>query len=134
MDTLSKKQRSERMARIRGRDTAPERLVRKIVWGLGFRYRLHQRDLPGCPDLVFRPQKKVVFVQGCFWHLHSCPIGRIPKSRRRYWLSKLTGNQRRDKRNFLKLKRLGWKVLAIWECQLENHVRAVNRLRGFLAE
>lgn len=119
MDTLSVAERSEIMSRVRSKDTVPEMLVRKTVFSLGYRYRLHDRTLPGCPDLVFRGRKKVIFVHGCFWHRHSgCPKARVPKSRTDFWLQKLEGNKKRDDKNVRKLRRQGWKVLTIWECQL----------------
>ena len=118
MDTLSVEERSERMARIRGKNTRPELIVRKLVFALGYRYRLHVRDLPGQPDLVFSKRRKVILVHGCFWHLHSpCSIARLPKSKLDFWGPKLEGNKARDKRNRLALGKGGWKVLTIWECQ-----------------
>ena len=102
MDTLSKAQRSERMSRVRGKDTKPELLVRRLVHGMGYRYRLHRRDLPGTPDLVFPGRRKVIFVHGCFWHRHpdpACKLARLPKSRTDFWLPKLEGNRARDIEN-----------------------------------
>ena len=135
MDTLTKEERSERMSRIRGADTKPEMQVRKLVHGMGHRYRLHQRDLPGKPDLVFRTRRKVMFVHGCFWHRHpdpNCPLARLPKSRRDFWLPKLEGNQERDLRNQAVLSKLGWEVLVIWECQLRDMELLKDRVREFL--
>lgn len=135
MDTLTPKQRSERMARVRSKNMRPELLVRKLVFGLGYRYRLHARDLPGCPDLVFRPRRKVIFVHGCFWHRHpnpNCALARLPKSRLDFWKPKLDGNRERDERNNKALQREGWKVLTVWECQLQNVGRVENRIRRFL--
>jgi DNA mismatch endonuclease, patch repair protein len=122
-DTLTAAQRSERMARVKGKDTNPELVIRKLVYGLGYRYRLHVRELPGSPDLVFRKLRKIIFVHGCFWHRHpaaTCKLARLPKSRVSFWRAKLEGNQRRDKTNVRRLRRDGWKVLQIWECQLAN--------------
>lgn len=135
VDTLSPRQRSARMALVRGKDTRPELLVRRLVHGLGYRYRLHARDLPGTPDLVFAGRGKVIFVHGCFWHRHArCSLARLPKSRGEFWLPKLEGNAARDKRSARALKRLGWGVMTIWECQLKNAVRLEARIRRFLDE
>src|SRR5690242_6390833 len=106
-DTLTKLERSERMARIRGRDTGPEWIVRKLVFSLGYRYRLHGKGLPGRPDLVFASRRAVIFVHGCFWHRHgskSCRLARLPKSRLAFWLPKLEGNKARDGRNKRQLR------------------------------
>lgn len=133
VDTLSVEERSERMARIRGKNTRPELIVRKLVFALGYRYRLHVRDLPGQPDLVFSKRRKVILVHGCFWHLHSpCSIARLPKSKLDFWGPKLEGNKARDKRNRLALGKGGWKVLTIWECQLKDTSHLEARIRRFL--
>ena len=133
MDTLSASERSERMRRIRSKDTKPELVVRKLLFSLNFRYRLHQRTLPGIPDIVFPTRKKVIFVHGCFWHPHrGCKISHMPKSRLEYWASKLEGNRKRDKVNHERLKILGWSVLVVRECQLRAIDRLIKRLQGFL--
>jgi DNA mismatch endonuclease (patch repair protein) len=133
MDTLNSAERSARMARVRGKDTKPELLVRRLVHGMGYRYRLHRRDLPGTPDLVFPGRHKVIFVNGCFWHRHTgCALARLPKSRSEFWLPKLTANAERDARNVRELERLGWGVLTIWECQLGDTARLAEKIRGFL--
>jgi DNA mismatch endonuclease (patch repair protein) len=135
VDSLTPKERSEVMARVRSKDSRPELAVRKIVFALGYRYRLHARALPGCPDLVFRPIRKVIFVHGCFWHRHSnCALARMPKSRIDFWTTKLEGNRNRDNRNKRSLAREGWKVLTIWECQLRDASRVAKRIRRFLDE
>lgn len=133
MDTLSPWERSERMALVRGKNTRPELAVRKLVFSLGYRYRLHARDLPGNPDMVFRNRRKVIFIHGCFWHRHAaCALARLPKSRLDFWVPKLEGNKQRDKRNKRVLARDGWKVLTIWECQLSNLGRLEATIRRFL--
>ena len=132
MDTLSPAERSKIMARVRSKHSRPELVVRKIVFALGYRYRLHAGDLPGRPDLVFRKRRKVIFVHGCFWHRHgSCALARLPKSRLDFWIPKLEGNRLRDQRNKRALAKQGWKVLTIWECQLKNGGRLETRIRRF---
>ena len=112
--------RSENMRAIRGKDTKPELEVRRLVHGLGYRFRLHRADLPGKPDLVFSARRKVIFVHGCFWHSHACKSGLIPNSNRDFWLPKLRQNKARDARNIDALAQQGWKVLVIWECELKD--------------
>ena len=133
MDNLSLAERSEIMARVRSKNSRPELQVRKLVFALGYRYRLHAKDLPGHPDLVLRKFRKVVFVHGCFWHRHAgCALARLPKSRLDFWLPKLEGNKKRDEKNKRALLRAGWKVLTIWECQLKGTDLLATRLRRFL--
>jgi len=121
------------MARIRPKDSRPELFVRKLIFALGYRYRLHVKDLPGRPDLVFRKRRKVIFVHGCFWHGHrNCSRARLPKSRREFWVPKLEGNVRRDHRTERALRKDEWKVLTIWECQLKNSGKLETRIRRFL--
>jgi DNA mismatch endonuclease (patch repair protein) len=107
------------MARVLNKDTKPEMYVRRLVFSKGYRYRLHVRALPGTPDLVFPKAKKVIFVHGCFWHRHP-GCGRLPKSKKRFWVTKLEQNRRRDLCNRRKLHRRGWKVLVLWECELSE--------------
>lgn len=133
MDTLTPAERSARMALVCAKDTKPELLVRRLVHGMGYRYRLHRRGLPGTPDLVFPGRGKVIFIHGCFWHRHArCVLARLPKSRSDFWLPKLTANAERDARNVRALRRLGWGVLTIWECQLGDSAKLANRIRRFL--
>ncbi len=133
MDTLSPDERSERMSRVRGKDTKPEMVVRRLVHGLGYRYRLHGRSLPGNPDLVFGKRRKVIFVHGCYWHRHAgCPLCRLPKSKLEFWQPKLEGNKQRDERNQERLRELGWDFLIVWECELKNRDELTNRIRSFL--
>src|SRR5688500_13022290 len=118
MDTLTTAERSRRMSQVRSKDTKPEMAVRRLVYGLGFRYRLHVRSLPGAPDLVFAPLRKIILVNGCFWHRHNrCSRGRSkPTSRAAFWGAKFDSNRRRDARNLRRLKAAGWSVLVVWEC------------------
>lgn len=134
-DTLSARERSKRMGRVRNKDTRPEMLVRSLTHRLGYRFRLHRKDLPGRPDLVFPSRKKVVFVHGCFWHRHplpDCRLARMPKSKLDFWEPKLRGNRERDIENERRLHNLGWSVLTIWECQLGDLDDLQARLQGFL--
>lgn len=118
-DTLSREQRSSIMSRIRSKDTGPELAVRTLVHRMGYRFRIHRRDLPGSPDLVFPSRRKVIFVHGCFWHRHrKCVLSRIPKSRVDFWTAKLNANAERDIANIQTLGRADWKVLVVWECQI----------------
>jgi DNA mismatch endonuclease (patch repair protein) len=133
VDSLSPAERSKIMARVRSKNSRPELFVRKLVFALGYRYRLHAKDLPGHPDIVFRKRRKVIFVHGCFWHRHaSCALARLPKSRLDFWVPKLEGNRERDEKNKSALARRGWKVLTIWECQLKNAERLGARIGRFL--
>lgn len=121
VDSLTPERRSEVMSRIRSTDTKPEMRVRRLAYALGYRYRLHRKDLPGRPDLVFPGRRKVIFVHGCFWHQHlGCPAGRIPKSRPEFWEPKLQKNRQRDAANKRELVVAGWQVLVLWECQLKD--------------
>jgi DNA mismatch endonuclease (patch repair protein) len=132
MDTVTPEKRSEIMRSIRGKDTRPEMIVRRVTHHLGFRYRLHKKDLPGSPDLVFSSRKKVIFVHGCFWHDHRCRVGRHPKTRPAYWAMRFEKNRKRDIRQVRKLRRAGWKVLTVWECELADVSALSKRLRSFL--
>lgn len=133
MDTLNPEQRSERMSRVRGRDTKPELLIRKVLHARGYRYRLHDKKLPGTPDLSFPGRRKAVFVHGCFWHMHEgCPLARMPKSRLEFWRPKLEGNRARDAVKLGQLRALGWDVMVVWECQLRELDKLVTRIETFL--
>lgn len=120
MDHLTAKDRSSLMAKVRGKNTKPEIFVRKLIWSMGFRYRLHVKTLPGTPDIVFRPKKKVIFINGCFWHGHSCRRKPIPSTRSEFWREKIERNQKRDLANVDKLEKSGWAILVIWECELKK--------------
>lgn len=133
MDTLTPRERSERMSRVKSRDTNPERVVRKLVSAMGYRYRLSPTNVPGKPDLTFHGKRKAVFVHGCFWHRHAdCHLARMPKSRVDFWLPKLEGNKERDKRKLTTLRDQGWGTLTIWECELKCPEKVRIRLQRFL--
>lgn len=118
-DILTPEKRSRLMARIRGKNTKPELAVRRMLHAMGLRFRLHRRDLPGNPDIVLPRHGVCIFVHGCFWHLHrNCGQARLPKSRKIWWRKKLEGNSARDKRSAAALRRRGWRVLTVWECQI----------------
>jgi DNA mismatch endonuclease (patch repair protein) len=134
-DTSTPEQRSATMRAVRGKNTGPEWAVRRLVHRLGYRYRLHVRELPGCPDLVFPIRRKVIFVNGCFWHGHACRRGaREPKSNRDYWLPKLRRNKTRDAANRAALTARGWNAMIIWECETSAPDALIPRLREFLGE
>jgi len=131
VDTLSRSQRSERMARVRAQDTKPEMIVRRAAHALGFRFRLHRKNLSGRPDLVFPQYGVAMFVHGCFWHQHDAPgcwRSRVPKSNTHFWVDKLTKNRIRDERNRNNLLALGWRVVILWECELAGKDQLRQRL------
>jgi len=133
VDTISADRRSENMRRIRSKDMKPEMVVRQLVYGMGYRYRLHSPKLPGKPDLVFSRLKKIIEVRGCFWHQHdSCIDSHFPKSRMDYWRPKLQRNQQRDLENIQKLRDLGFRVLVLWECEIAKDKLLAKKLRRFL--
>jgi DNA mismatch endonuclease, patch repair protein len=135
MDKLSAERRSNNMRRIRSVDTKPELDVRSLIHQLGYRFRLHRKDLPGKPDIVFPGRKKVIFVHGCFWHQHrGCSEGRVPSSRTGYWGPKLKRNRARDAENQARLKEQGWDVLVVWECGLKDRKSLSKALRRFLGK
>ena len=128
-DIVDSKRRSAMMACIGGRDTAPELAVRRIAHRMGLRFRLHRKDIPGCPDLVFPKHRLVVFVHGCFWHRHQeCKYAYTPKSRIEFWAKKFASNVARDARQEAALKALGWQVLVIWECETKDEVAVERKL------
>jgi len=135
LDTLSRKERSARMALVRNKGSKAELAIRRMIHGLGYRYRLHAKELPGKPDIVFRPRKKAIFVHGCFWHRHpGCPRARFPKSPEtaEFWRDKLLGNVRRDRRNIAALESQGWDVMVVWECEAEKPELLEDVVREFL--
>jgi DNA mismatch endonuclease, patch repair protein len=134
VDYLTPEDRSVLMSKIRGKHTRPEMVVRSVVYSLGYRYRLHCRDLPGTPDIVFRRLRKIIFIHGCFWHRHKrCPQAYTPKSRQAFWRKKFRGTRLRDRRHLIQLKKDGWDVLIIWECELDSIKSASSKIKGFLA-
>jgi DNA mismatch endonuclease, patch repair protein len=135
VDVFTKRKRSWIMGRVKGRDTKPEMLVRSLIHRMGFRFRVHRRDLPGNPDIVLPRHRKVIFVHGCFWHGHrGCPRSKRPTTNRPFWNRKLDGNLARDKRFRAELSRLGWKVLVIWQCETKVSDIVRKRLERFLYE
>lgn len=133
MDILAPEQRSRLMSRIRGKDTRPELRVRQVTYALGFRFRLHRRDLPGSPDLVFASRRKAIFVHGCYWHRHAgCRYAYSPKSNAEFWQAKFAANVARDQIATNALRELGWQVLVIWECETRNAEALQSRLADFL--
>ena len=124
--------RSANMRAIRSKGMKPELAVRSLVHRLGYRFRLHRKDLPGKPDLVFGPRRKVIFVHGCFWHCHNCKLAHDPKSNRGYWGPKLERNRTRDQNNIDALKAAGWECLVVWECETWDEVALHNTVSMFL--
>jgi DNA mismatch endonuclease (patch repair protein) len=134
-DVFPQEKRSWIMSRVKGKDTSAEIRVRSLTHRLGYRFRLHRKDLPGKPDLVFPSKKKVIFVHGCFWHGHACARGaRIPKANRDYWIEKIRKNVERDQKNHTLLNSLGWKVLVIWECECKVDEVLVQTITNFLLD
>jgi DNA mismatch endonuclease (patch repair protein) len=132
VDIITPSQRSALMARIRGRDTGPELSVRRLLHGLGYRFRLHVNDLPGRPDIAFRSKRIVIFVHGCFWHRHNCGLAYSPKTRPEFWQKKFDQNIKRDKTVHKALKRAGWRVIVVWECEVERLSKLTVRLTKLL--
>jgi DNA mismatch endonuclease (patch repair protein) len=132
MTTVPPESRRRIMRAIKSRDTGPELLVRRLAHRLGYRFRVHRKDLPGKPDLVFPAKHKVIFVHGCFWHSHKCCGGRTPSQNTVYWKEKLARTVQRDEAALTALKELGWKVTVFWECELQNLDSVERRLRQFL--
>jgi DNA mismatch endonuclease (patch repair protein) len=133
VDHVDPPKRSLIMAAVHSKDTGPEIAVRRLVYGMGYRYRLHAKDLPGHPDLVFRRRRKILFVHGCFWHRHKrCRYASTPKSRMAFWNAKFAANLARDRRNARELKKRGWRILTVWQCQLRNPNNLAKRIHEFL--
>lgn len=132
VDNRSPESRSRLMSRIGSKHTRPERIVRSLLHGLGYRYRLHRKNLPGKPDIVFVGRKKAIFVHGCFWHGHGCKIGREPKSNLEFWQPKIARNRERDRQKQSELEQIGWEVATVWQCELKELQRLEARLVEFL--
>lgn len=132
MDRLTPERRRRLMQQVKGENTRPELVVRSLLHRLGYRFRLHRKDLPGTPDVVFPSRYLVIFVHGCFWHGHGCRIGQLPKSRLEYWGPKIASNRNRDARNSADLEAAGWRVAAIWQCELFDLDGLTVRLRKLL--
>ena len=131
-DNRSSESRSALMARIGQKNTKPELAVRSLLHGLGYRFRLHRRELPGTPDIAFIGRKKAIFVHGCYWHGHGCKIGKPPKSNLEFWLPKIRGNRERDARKRSELEAIGWSVEEVWQCEIKDIERLSDRLQSFL--
>jgi DNA mismatch endonuclease (patch repair protein) len=128
-------ERSRIMRAVKSRDTAPEMTVRRLVYSMGYRYRLHRKDLPGKPDLTFQSRRKVIFIHGCFWHGHDCKRGaRVPKNNREYWETKIARNRARDSQHDEGLRREGWRILVVWECQIQEQTALIDLIRRFLED
>ena len=135
MDRLTSEHRSWNMSRIKGRDTKPEIRVRSVLHRMGFRFSLQRRNLPGRPDIVLPRHGAAIFVHGCFWHRHkNCGNSVLPKTRQEFWLAKLNDNVERDRRSVIALKKLGWKVLTVWECEIEDELKLSRKLLSMLSK
>ncbi|MCC6914904.1 MAG: DNA mismatch endonuclease Vsr [Rhodospirillaceae bacterium] len=135
VDHLTPEERSRNMSRVPNRNTGPEIIVRKLCHALGFRFRLHSRHLPGSPDLVFPRLRSAVFVHGCFWHRHKgCRRASVPASRRDYWMAKFDRNVARDRKAIRDLRKMGWRVLVVWECQTKKTTTISNKIKRFLSQ
>jgi DNA mismatch endonuclease (patch repair protein) len=133
VDVLTPEQRQRNMAAIKGKNTKPEMVVRQLVYRLGYRYRLHRKDLPGKPDLFFPGRRKIIEIHGCYWHMHDCSYGRVmPKTNAEFWQTKRLSNVARDKRNMEKLVKQGFRILILWECEVKDITRLQERIRQFL--
>ncbi|WP_319396352.1 very short patch repair endonuclease [uncultured Desulfobacter sp.] len=134
MDVHQPQTRSYNMSRIRGKDTKPELIIRRILWSKGYRYRIHYKNLPGKPDIVFPRKKKVIFINGCFWHRHNCKYFKWPKSNQSFWKEKILRTVNRDSENYNKLISAGWGIYIIWECSIKNNLdAAIDDVMTFLS-
>ena len=133
MDVHSPERRSFNMSRIKGKNTRPEMLVRRWLWANGYRYRLHRKDLPGKPDIVFAGRKKTIFIHGCFWHKHECSYFKWPQTNAEFWRKKINESVTRDQKNYVDLIGGGWSYIIIWECELKmNFSEILNKLKIFI--
>ena len=131
-DIFTPEKRSWIMSRVKNRDTSPEKLVRSLLHGLGFRFRLHHKKLPGHPDIALPKHQKVIFVHGCFWHGHECPRGKRPSSNKDFWNEKIGKNRRRDRQALTDLKEGGWNTLVVWQCETRDAESLSDRLQTFM--
>ncbi|KAB0670607.1 DNA mismatch endonuclease Vsr [Oryzomonas sagensis] len=135
MDRLTPERRSWLMSRVKAKNTSPEMVVRRLVYGMGYRYRIHVEGLPGKPDLVFAGSRKAIYVNGCFWHGHEgCRYAGLPKSRVAFWAAKIARNRARDRENVSAMEADGWRVLTIWQCELKNREKISELLHDFLKQ
>lgn len=136
MDIWNKQKRSEVMSKIRSKNTKPELIIRSALFRQGYRFRIHRKDLPGCPDIVFPSRRVAIFIHGCFWHLHqACRDGTIPKTSTDHWKAKLERNVVRDKEHVQRLEEMNWRVMTIWECEIQKNLdEVINRVVSFLKE
>jgi DNA mismatch endonuclease (patch repair protein) len=133
MDVFTKEKRSKIMSKIKGKDTKPEKVVRSLLHQMGYRFRLHRKDLPGNPDIVLPKHKKVIFVHGCFWHGHDgCPRAKRPSTNKKFWNEKLLKNIERDKKNQSDLPKLGWQLLVVWQCQIKDLDNLIGKINKFI--
>jgi len=132
-DIYNKKKRSDVMSKISGRETKPELIVRKYLFSKGFRYRKNDKRYPGKPDIVLPKYKTLIFIHGCFWHGHKCPAGKLPDTNRKFWESKIRANIERDRKNIRELKKSGWKVLTIWQCEIKNKAIRIQKFKKIIA-
>ena len=135
-DIYSKQKRSLIMSKISNKNTKPEILIRKLLYSLGYRFRLHKKELPGKPDIVLPKHKKVIFVNGCFWHGHNkCVRSKLPLTNKKFWSDKIAKNKKKDRSNFIRLKKLGWNYLVIWQCEIskKNFNKLTNKIISFLS-
>ena len=133
-DVFSKKKRSQIMSNITGKNTMPELIIRKALFSEGYRYRLHRKDLPGNPDIVFPSRNKVIFINGCFWHGHNCKKAALPETNKQFWKKKINGNVERDKTNSIKLKQMEWKSFVVWQCEIKKSTleKKIKQIKTFL--
>lgn len=132
MDTITPEMRAALMSRIRGKNTKPELAVRRMLFALGYRFRVHIKELPGCPDIVFFRRRAVIFVHGCFWHRHNCEKAYTPKTRHEFWQQKFSQNVERDQRSYQLLAEAEWRIFVAWECEIERDYTFVERVTEFL--
>ena len=134
MDVHTPEQRSYNMSRIQSKNTKPEKIIRNLLWHHGYRYRLHSNDIPGKPDIAFKSKKKVIFINGCYWHKHDCHKFKWPKTNKRFWKEKIERNALRDEHNYIHLTKNNWQYMVIWECEIKSSEmdKLINKIQIFL--